>query len=199
MKRLPLELKQEITLYLGFIKTLCLFPDIAHYVYEREEYTWGWATTNGHLQTVKWLHKNNIKGFSYVEQAYNSLNIATRVNITYYIEGCTKQSMKFAAENGHLEIVKFLHKNRTEGCTKSAMDRAAMNGHLEIVKFLHNNRTEGCTTDAMDCAASNGHLETVKWLHENRTEGCSTYAMNWIAQKGHLEIVKYLKENVLVK
>ena len=37
MKNLPLELKQEITLYLGFIKTLCLFPNIAHYIYDSEK------------------------------------------------------------------------------------------------------------------------------------------------------------------
>jgi|SRR5215217_1642274 len=50
-------------------------------------------------------------------------------------------------------------------------DWAAYNGHLEVVKWLHENRTEGwCTKDAMDCAARGGHLEIVKWLHENRAE-----------------------------
>ncbi len=46
-----------------------------------------------------------------------------------------------------------------------AMDRAAANGHLEVVRWLHANRTEGCTTSAMDDAAKNGHLEVVQWLH----------------------------------
>ena len=55
----------------------------------------------------------------------------------------------------------------------NAMDYAAKNGHLEVVKCLHENRTEGCTKDAMDWAAKNGHLEVVKWLHDNRTEGCT--------------------------
>jgi hypothetical protein len=35
-----------------------------------------------------------------------------------------------------LEVVKFLHFNRTEGCTTKAMVWATMNGHLEIVEFL---------------------------------------------------------------
>ena len=47
--------------------------------------------------------------------------------------------------NGHLEVVNFLHENRTEGCTERAMNWAAENGHLDVVKFLHENRTEGCT------------------------------------------------------
>ena len=86
----------------------------------------------------------------------------------------------------HLDVVKFLHENRTEGCTTNAMDWAAENGHLDIVKFLHENRTEGCTKDAMNWAAQDGHLNIVKFLHENRTEGCTTYAMDMAAENGHL-------------
>src|SRR6476620_4102468 len=71
----------------------------------------------------------------------------------------------WAAENGHLDIVKFLHINRAEGCTKDAMDYAARKGHLDVVKFLHINRTEGCTEWAMNCAAKGGHLDIVKYLH----------------------------------
>ena len=33
------------------------------------------------------------------------------------------------------------------------MNWAAIDGHLEVVKYLHENRTEGCTKDAMDWAA----------------------------------------------
>ena len=83
----------------------------------------------------------------------------------------TEWSMNYAAQYGHLKIVKWLHHNRNEGCTMWAMDMAAGNGHLEIVKFLHENRSEGCTINAMDYAAKNGHLEVVKFLHENRNEG----------------------------
>jgi len=76
------------------------------------------------------------------------------------------------------------------------LDWVASYGHLEIVKWLHENRTEGCTTYAMDWAAYNGHLETVKWLHENRTEGCTKYAINNATNNGHLEIVKYIRDNI---
>jgi hypothetical protein len=47
------------------------------------------------------------------------------------------------------------------------MDWAAENGHLQVVEWLHENRTEGCTTNAMDSATHNGHLHVVEWLHEN--------------------------------
>ena len=62
-------------------------------------------------------------------------------------------------------------------CSTYAMDWAAEGGHLDIVQWLHFNRSEGCTTSAMDLAARNGHLDVVKWLHLNRYEGCPTFAM----------------------
>jgi hypothetical protein len=48
------------------------------------------------------------------------------------------------------------------------MDWAARRGHLEVVKWLHFNRTEGCTPRALNAAAAGGHVEVIKWLHENQ-------------------------------
>ncbi|CAN0442462.1 unnamed protein product, partial [Discosporangium mesarthrocarpum] len=46
--------------------------------------------------------------------------------------------------------------------SKQAMDMAAANGHLDVVKWLHKHRPSvGCTTNAMDSAAERGHLEVV--------------------------------------
>ncbi|KAJ3319096.1 hypothetical protein HDU76_000652 [Blyttiomyces sp. JEL0837] len=109
--------------------------------------------------------------------------------------GIFTNAMDRAAELGKLDIVKWLHENRTEGCTTDAMDLAASNGYLNVVKYLHENRNEGCTTAAMDSAAGKGFLDVVKWLHENRTEGCTTRAMDDAAELGCLPVVKYLQRN----
>ncbi len=118
------------------------------------------------------------------------IKFLTKLNYT-----CTVEAIHVAAFKGYLDIVKWLHQNRTEGCTTDAMDCAAGGGHLDIVKWLDNNRTEGCTTDAMDCAAGGGYLDIVKWLHNNRTEGCTMRAMNYAASQDHLDIVKWLHKN----
>ena len=102
----------------------------------------------------------------------------------------------WAASNGHLDVIEWLHLNRKEGCTRDAMNFAAHNGHLHIVKWLHENRKEGCTKEAMDWAA--GYLEIVKWLHKNRTEGCTRDAMDWAAQNGHFYVVEWLIANNVV-
>ena len=104
-------------------------------------------------------------------------------------------AIDYAAEEGHLEVVKWLHYNRSEGFTVNAMDQAAGRGYLEVVKWLHYNRSEGCTYFAMDQAAYKGHLEVIKWLHDNRSEGCSDIAINYAALRGHLEVVKWLLAN----
>ncbi|EGG18318.1 hypothetical protein DFA_03812 [Cavenderia fasciculata] len=95
----------------------------------------------------------------------------------------------------HLDIVKFLHYNRTEGATTRAMDNASSRGALEIVKFLHYNRTEGATTRAMDAASFRGALDVVKFLHFNRTEGATTRAMDAASGNNHIDVVKFLYEH----
>ncbi|KAE9217211.1 hypothetical protein PF005_g8741 [Phytophthora fragariae] len=66
------------------------------------------------------------------------------------------------ATRGKMETLTFLLGGGREGkCTTDAMDGAAANGHLEVVRYLHTQRTEGCTVAAMDGAARNGHVETV--------------------------------------
>jgi hypothetical protein len=110
----------------------------------------------------------------------------------------THRAMDKAAKYNHLEVIKWLHENRSEGCTTEAMDSACRNRHLEVVKWLHFNRSEGCTYRAlaMNWAASDGYLEVAKWLHENRTEVWTTSSvMDGAARSGHLEVVKWLHEN----
>jgi hypothetical protein len=112
----------------------------------------------------------------------------------------------WAAGNGHLEVVKWLHLHRPEGCT-SAMAAAAENGHLEVVKWLHLNRPEGCAKLACAYAAKDGHLEIVKWLHlkkskiRTKAKICifnkwpMDFTWNWPAKNGHLEVLKWLHLN----
>ncbi|EGG18608.1 hypothetical protein DFA_04102 [Cavenderia fasciculata] len=107
----------------------------------------------------------------------------------------TPKAIDCAAKKGHLDIVEFLHDNRSEGSTSNALDKAAENGFLEIVEFLHKNQSGGCTISAMDMAASNSHLDIVKFLHYNRTEGCSTIAMDGAVRKCDLPTIEFLHKN----
>ena len=182
-----------------------------------DEFNIDLAARHGHLEVVEWLHNRR-----YTDNVFFSFLLSANPFYNNRNEGCTRNAMDYAARNGYLDVVKFLHNNRNEGCTIKAMDWAARCGHLDVVKFLHNNgkkcitnamnwaakyghldivkflhdnREEGCTTRAMDSAAWSGHLDIVIWLHNNRTEGCTTYAMNGATRNGHLDIVEYLHNN----
>lgn len=75
--------------------------------------------------------------------------------------------MDKAAENGMLDVVRWLHENRTEGCTTSAVDGAARDGHFEVLLFLRSHRSEGCTAQAFTAAYERSRLEILRWLAFN--------------------------------
>ncbi|EGG22179.1 hypothetical protein DFA_04297 [Cavenderia fasciculata] len=136
------------------------------------------------------LLSNNINNINNINNNNNNNNPNNPNNNNNHI--LTSDMMDTAAENGHIEIVKFLHEHSSEGATTWAMDTAAGNGYIEIVKFLHEHRTEGCTSDAMDRAARNGHIEIVKFLHYNRSEGQPRFPNNYESSKGYLEMVSFM-------
>ncbi|OQS05302.1 hypothetical protein THRCLA_20659 [Thraustotheca clavata] len=164
------------------------------------------AIVGGHVQLLKYLV--TVKGI--------------KLNRFREIEFFDNIPIEIAAENGHLEIVKYLHSAGNENRMHLAISRAATKDHLHIIKWLHENtrgdttmmrqemqlkmyfhenRTKGCTRNAMDGAAE-------MFLHENRAEGCTTRAIdkaakngctyeaiNDAADGGHLDVVKFLHEN----
>ncbi|KDO28660.1 hypothetical protein SPRG_06515 [Saprolegnia parasitica CBS 223.65] len=108
---------------------------------------------------------------------------------------CSARAMDTAASNGHLEVVRFLHFNRTEGCTTDALDGAIRYGHLDVVRFLIAHRTEGASPNILNYAAANGHLEIVQYLHSFGTFHCTVYAVHDAVCRGHLEVVQFLLTN----
>ena len=76
-------------------------------------------------------------------------------------------AIKWAAVNGHLEIVKVLIKNGCNANNYAALRYATKNGHLEIVKVLIKNGANANDFYAIYHAAKNGHLEIVKVLIKN--------------------------------
>eukprot|EP00122_Pirum_gemmata_P020195 Pgem_evm1s18889 len=91
---------------------------------------------------------------------------------------------------GHLEIIEFLHENRSEGCTVQVINYAAKKVELKVIKILyvviHNiiihplgfftHKTNYCANEAMHLAIKNGFIEVVDFLLRNRI--CSSdYAL----------------------
>ena len=103
-----------------------------------------------------------------------------------------RETMDEIAASGLLSLLQNFEHDSSVRFTKNAMNFAAKNGHLNVVIWLHENRKEGCTTLAMDFASRSGHYEVVEWLHFNRQEGCTERALNWAVENEHFKIVKFL-------
>lgn len=109
------------------------------------------AAHSGYLDMFKWLHdiRKEFREYEpYMESiGYESDDSEDAMNewlISKQI-GCSVNAMNYAAAEGHLDVVQWLHEHRGEGCTFSAMDGAAADGHLQVVRWLQENRIEGCT------------------------------------------------------
>ncbi|EFA79932.1 hypothetical protein PPL_06753 [Heterostelium album PN500] len=102
--------------------------------------------------------------------------------------------MEYAAGNGQLEIIRFLHENTTAQCGSDAMDFAAEMGDLDVIKFLHINRTEGCSPEAMGSAIDNKHFEVVRFLVEVRHWEIDQSIVGQLAFNTSFAIFKYLYE-----
>jgi hypothetical protein len=108
--------------------------------------------------------------------------------------GCewNERTTSFAAENGHLDCLRYAYEN---GCKWNVFTTsgAAENGHLDCLKYAFEN---GCKLDADTTyfAAENGHLDCLRYAHEN---GCEWHkdTIYFAADNGHLECLRYAIEN----
>ncbi|EFA75854.1 hypothetical protein PPL_10425 [Heterostelium album PN500] len=123
---------------------------------------------------------------------YNRLEIV-RLLHSYIVEPINLPVMVVAAENGHLEMLKYLNSYPSVfPCSYEAIDKAATNGHFEVIRYLRENRTEGYL-HAVDGASINGHYEIIKYLEsEYGPLTFSDDAVNLAVMNGHLAIAKHL-------
>ena len=109
-------------------------------------------------------------------------------------------AIRWASQNGHLPVVKYLHENGSDitAFNNYAIRWASLNGHLEVVKYLHENGADIQADDNLSIrwASLKGHLEVVKYLHENGADiQANNYAIRWASSNGHLPVVAYLKKH----
>ncbi|EFA86536.1 hypothetical protein PPL_00335 [Heterostelium album PN500] len=100
---------------------------------------------------------NNLETFKFLRENSNS------VEIPVYLcdDACGLAS---------LEMIKYLHENCTQPNLWSfrAMDKAVQENRMEVVRFLHENRTEGCSYRALKYSIHFQSLEMVQYLLDNK-------------------------------
>jgi hypothetical protein len=89
--------------------------------------------------------------------------------------------------------MKWLHTFRNYPCNSDAFFRAAEQGHLDVLAWIHENQpgSIGCTWPVFNAAAGAGHLHVLKWLHDHGIEGNEGALYDAVAGN-HLEAVQWL-------
>ena len=101
----------------------------------------------------------------------------------------------FAAENGHLECLKYLREEVKAPWTCGTASMAALNGHLHILEYLVERKYDQYNEFSCSNAAGNGHLDCLKYLHETAKAPWNSWAVRYAHAKNHLECVQYLLDN----
>jgi hypothetical protein len=135
----------------------------------------------------------DIKNFKkyFVRKIYNELNFKLNIrNMTTSITALLKNTYinmnktckclcdmpvgtfhdcncNIAARLGHLDCLKYLHKNGYPW-NNDTCNEAAANGHLDCLKYAHKHGCEWYYDTTYE-AVANGHLDCLKYAHEN---GC---------------------------
>ena len=98
-----------------------------------------------------------------------------------------------AADRGNLEMVKYCVANECP-INAEACACAAQNGHLEVLKYLREEVKAPWNLGTASRAAKNGHLHVLEYLVERKFDKYNEWACTLAAEYGHLDCLKYLRE-----
>jgi hypothetical protein len=103
------------------------------------------------------------------------------------------KTVKAAAEEGNLEIVKYCVANECP-VDEDACESAARNGHLECLKYLREEAEALWDSRTASSAAFNDHLHILEYLVERKYDHFVERACENAAMCGYLDCLKYLHE-----
>jgi hypothetical protein len=102
-------------------------------------------------------------------------------------------TINWAAYQGNLEMVKYCVANECPIYWRACSD-AAENGHLECLKYLRQEVKAPWDSSTAACAAHKGHLHILEYLVERKFDQYNEYACRNAAENGHLDCLQYLHE-----
>lgn len=106
---------------------------------------------------------------------------------------------KLAAQNGHMQILKYLKRNKLRLDVQACCASAAFFGHEKIVEFMHDESswTDEIMRDVCIMAASKGHVGVLQFVLSQGYYIPSKQVSELAAQHGHISILKVLRESRL--
>jgi len=163
--------------------------------WNERHFCWKVAETEK-LELLTWIRE--VKKFKWNEWTINAAAGSGNIEMVKYCVAnecpMDEHACEFAAENGDLECLKYLHEVAKAPWEYGTASYAAANGHLHILEYLVEHEYDKYDATACKSAASNGHLDCLKYLHEVVKAPWDYGTADAAAANGHLHILEYLVE-----
>ena len=104
-----------------------------------------------------------------------------------------EETIYVIAGQGNLEMVKYCVANECP-INERACAEAAENGHLECLKYLREEAKAPWDSRTAAWSAQNGQLHILEYLVERKYDQFDKNACLWAALNGHIDCLKYLRE-----
>ena len=163
---------------------------------DETDFCWRVAKTNK-LEFLKWIREE--KKYRWDE---STTDVAAKQGNMEMLKYCVAKKCPidydaylFAAENGRLEVIKYLHEEVKAPWGSWTAVGAAKNGHLHILEYLFERKFDKYDHWACQWAAEKGHLDCLKYLHETAKAPWDSDAVRYAHKNNHTECVQYLLDN----
>ncbi|TYZ67588.1 hypothetical protein PybrP1_003357 [[Pythium] brassicae (nom. inval.)] len=157
------------------------------------------AVENGHHNVAEFLSQMsewNLRGR--MTDEFSRAIEDGKLHVVQYLNENGYESRDYdiykAAENGHVDVVRYMLENRVGIDADDALDRAARRGHLEVVKLLCANGWVLSTYGVFEDVIKNGSFDILQILCQSGIDGAVRCAMVAAMKLGKLEFVKFLHE-----
>jgi hypothetical protein len=176
------------------------------FVWENKSLWWvGWSETDfcqkvaqtNKLELLKWAREE--KRCKWNEW---TIEVAAKKGNLEMVKYCVANecpvdadTCAYAAENGHLEILKYLHEEGKAPWDWETAASAASNGRLHILEYLVERKYDQFDEDACAQAAENGHLDCLKYSRETAKAPWDEDAVREARENNQTECLQYLLDN----
>ncbi|WP_160355115.1 ankyrin repeat domain-containing protein [Bordetella sp. 02P26C-1] len=153
------------------------------------------AAKNGLTGIVRALVRNHLNDYLDAKLGPCAPNVRAYVHGAEYSAALPK-ALAYAAEAGHLDIVRLLLKVNARDELATGLKAAIRNGHFAVAETLleRHHHTRWDLREALTTAAGDGHAAAVEWLLRaaNYTPMDLHAALTIAARRGHADTVKCL-------
>jgi hypothetical protein len=153
------------------------------------------AASSGHSHVLEWALSNELVVWD------DSISNAVAMNGHLHVLQLARdrghplcgEELYYSVENGHLNVVIWLHEQGIEILETGNCSHAASAGHLHVLQWL---RANECPWDTQTCehAAEGGHLHILQWARANGCL-CDENTCTCAAAEGDLPMLQWASAN----